>query len=203
MKLARTDLPHFKWSIILLGAAILIGSAAVAGSFFLRQAAEKQFKIATNQRAESKARLASAAAEELELRDKIGRYHALEQRGFVGAENRLDWIEQLAQISREHHLHEFEYEFEPQRAVDPQVIPGGATAGTHRFLATPQRIKTKLLHEGDLLGFLDELRRRVRAYLVIRECRMNPLPIDPSQRGPAPLLAAECRIDWITLQAPK
>jgi hypothetical protein len=201
MKFARTDLPRLRWSLILLGAAILIGSGAVAGSYVLRQAAEKQFKTATNQRAESKAQLASAAAEEQELREKITRFHALQKRGFIGTENRLDWIEQLSQIRSERQLLEFQYEFEPQRTADSQLLPTGAMAGTHRFLVTPQRIKTKLLHEGDLLGFLDDLRQRVRAYLVIRECRLERLPAEPVQRGPAPQLSAECRIDWITLQA--
>jgi hypothetical protein len=61
-------------------------------------------------------------------------------------------------------------------------------------------LSAKLLHEGDLLAFLADLRRSVKAYLIVRECRLDRIPPNPSDKGLAPQLNVECELEWITLQ---
>lgn len=200
MTLAKSDLKYLQWSLAGLAATLLIGGIIGGASYYFTQAAQTQHRIATSQRTESQGKLARAAQEEQELREKIGRFLALQERGFVGTENRLDWIEQLARISRERKLHDFQYEFTPQKPIDPILIPANATAGTHRFLVSSQRVAMKILHEGDLLAFLNDLRASVKAYIVIRSCRIDRLPTNPADGGLTPQLAAECQLDWISLQ---
>jgi hypothetical protein len=203
MKLAKTELVYLKWSLAFVVLALILAGAIGSGSFYFNQSAQQKNRIASNERTESQAKLARAAQEEQELREKTERFLVLQNKGYVGTENRLDWIEQLARISRERKLYDFQYEFDPQRIVDPILIPAGAAAGTHRFLLSSQRFRTRLLHEGDLLAFLADLRRNVKAYLVIRECQIERIPQDPTERGVAAQLAADCRLDWITLQESK
>lgn len=203
MKLAKADFAYLRWSLVFVLVALILAGAIGGGGYHLLQSAQQQHRVAGGQRAESQGKLARAAQEEQELREKTERFLALQGRGYVGTENRLDWIEQLARLSGERRLYDFQYEFEPQRLIDPILIPAGAAAGTHRFLLSSQHFKTRLLHEGDLLAFLDDLRRNVKAYLIVRECRIERIPQNPAERGIAAQLTADCRLDWITLQEAK
>lgn len=203
MKFAKTDFAYLKWSLVFVVTALILAGAIGSGSYLLLQSAQQQHRIAGSQRAESQGKLARAAQEEQELREKTDLLLMLQNRGYVGTENRLDWIEQLARISRERKLYDFQYEFAPQRLIEPLLIPAGAAAGTHRFLLSAQHFKTQLLHEGDLLAFLDDLRRHVKAYLIVRECHIERIPQNPAERGVSPQLTADCQLDWITLQESK
>lgn len=206
MMLATPEIKYLRWSLIRLASALLIGASVGGASYYFIQAAEKQNRIAAGQRTDSQGKLARAAQEEKELRAQIGRFIALQERGHVGTENRLDWIEHLARISKERKLHDFQYEFAPQKPVDSLLIPGGGVAGNHRFLVSPQRVSMKLLHEGDLVAFLGDLRTSVKAYIVVRSCKLARLPAssansaNSASNGLAPQLAAECDLDWISLQ---
>jgi hypothetical protein len=63
-------------------------------------------------------------------------------------------------------------------------------------------VQLRLLHEEDLLRFLDDLRRQARALIRIDSCNVSRLArgIDPTS-GTSAQLQAECKIDWITLRA--
>jgi hypothetical protein len=200
MTLTKADLIHLKWGLIFVGGAILVAAGIALGTLYQQQTAQQRNRLASEQRTQSQNKLSRASQEEQELRDKAARLTALQNRGYIGKESRLDWIEQLARISREHDLREFQYEFLPQRPAEPLLIPSGAVAGTHRFLASTQVLSAKLLHEGDLLAFLADLRRSVKAYLIVRECRLDRIPPNPSDKGLAPQLNVECELEWITLQ---
>ena len=206
MKVAKADLGYLKWSAAFLGVVVLACAGVGTAIYYLTESAQKQHRIVQAQRTESQGKLNRAAQEEVELREKTARFLELQAQGYVGRENRLDWIEQLARLSHEQKLTDFQYEFMPQKAVDPLLIPSATVAGTHRFLMTPQRLSTKILHEGDLLAFLEKLRRNVKAYIVVQHCHIERLPPragDKPAAGIAPQLSAECELNWITLQGPQ
>lgn len=206
MKVAKADLGHLKWSAVFLGIVVLASTGLGTAIYSLTESAQKQHRIVQAQRTESQGKLNRAAQEEVELREKTTRFLELQTQGYVGRENRLDWIEQLARLSHEQKLTDFQYEFMPQKAVEPLLIPTAAVAGTHRFLMTPQRVSAKILHEGDLIAFLEKLRRSVKAYIVVQHCHIERLPQRPTDKpssGIAPQLSADCELGWITLQGPQ
>jgi len=56
-----------------------------------------------------------------------------------------------------------------------------------------------LLHEGDLLNFLADLRESGNAYYSIKHCSLSRTGAAPVTAGLAPRLRAECEIDLITI----
>jgi hypothetical protein len=199
MKLTKQDFKRLQWPIAALVFAFLVGGGIIAGTYFYLQTAEKQNRIANSQRNESKGKLSQAAQEELELRAKIDRFISLKERGLIGVENRLDWIELLARLSREHKLFDFQFEFSPQKPGDPtQGLPPPTGSGP-KFVVSQQRFSVKLLHEGDLLAFIDSLRRSAHALIVVRECAISRLSESGRTSQLQAQLNAECQFDWITM----
>jgi hypothetical protein len=87
--------------------------------------------------------------------------------------------------------------------VDARLLPSGAVAGGHGFMASAMRLRMQLLHENDLLGFIADLQQSVQALPVVRECKVERLARAEGERATQANLAAECSIDWITLREEK
>lgn len=203
MKFNRADFKYLRWSIVALVLATLIGAATAVAGYLYQQQARKAQGIAQTQRSDAQGKLATAAQEEVELREKIARFQELQVNGFIGKESRLDWVEQIARIANSHKLAEFGYEFAPQRPVDTLLIPSGPVAGGYSFMASRQRISLKMLHEGDVIGLLNDFRTNIHALILVRSCAIERLAQGPGTRALGPQLGAECELEWITAQPGK
>jgi hypothetical protein len=93
-----------------------------------------------------------------------------QDQGYIGPEKRLDWIETLARIKTSRRIFRLDYEFAPQRPADAAILPGGAAAGGFEIMASQMKLQLQLLHEGELLAFMAELRESVQALIQVRSC---------------------------------
>lgn len=197
--LSRDDFRRIGLS--LAGAILMIaaGGAAVYGSSQLLQAEKKGHVAAKAARSEIQGRLARARDEEIEVKNKIARFNELTGRGLIGLERRLDWIERIRQIKNTRKLLDVQYEIAPQQPVDTAILPG-SSAG-FEFMSSSMVLRMQLLHEGDLLNFLTDLRESAQAFLRVRKCDLQRLPKSTGDgRGIPPQLGADCTIDWITVR---
>ncbi|OHC65032.1 MAG: hypothetical protein A3H93_01595 [Rhodocyclales bacterium RIFCSPLOWO2_02_FULL_63_24] len=203
MKLDAKDFKRLQWAIAFLVLMALVGGGSVWTSRQLQKNSEKAFKEASAARHDIQSKLARAQEEQQELRDKIGRFQGLKSRGYIGPEQRLDWIETVARIKATRRIFRLDYEFAPQRPVDASILPGGATAGGFEIMSSQMRLQMQLLHEGELLSFLAELREAVQALIQVRSCTLERLPPGNADRGNNAQLKAECVLEWITLREGK
>lgn len=203
MTFTTADLLRLRWALLLL--VSLAAAGAGAAYYAKRQAedADKTFKVMISQRQEIQAKLARANDEAADIRARIGTYRSLADRGLIGLERRLEWVEHIAQIKNARRLIDIQYELAPQRPVDAAVLPSGSLAGGHEFLTSTMTLQMQLLHEDDLLGFINDLATSVQAFLHVRGCRVERIPRGTQERGPSAQLKAECTIDWITLREKK
>lgn len=200
MSFGSEDLSRLRWSLVFLAMAII---ATAITTLLWRQAIDKvetdRRQLAAEQK-EIRNRIARAHEEEQATRDRIARYQQLRDRGIIGLEERLDWVEQIAQIKARRRLIDVQYDLSPQRPIDDAVLPGGAVAGSHEIMASTMKLRMPLLHEDDLLGFLSDLRRAVHAHLLVRDCAIERLATVAAERGLSAQLRADCTIDWITIR---
>lgn len=198
----KDDFRRISLSLATAVVMIVVGGGIVYASLQLDQAEKKNKAVAQSRQMESKGKLSRVRDEELEIKQKIARFNDLAQRGILGEEHRLDWIEQIRRIKDARKLIEVQYEIAPQLVLDATTLPGGS--GNFVFLSSSMRLRMKLLHEDDLLNFLSDLRASAHAYLRVRRCDVEHLPRSASDnRGIPPQLGADCDIDWITLREKK
>lgn len=198
---ARDDLRRLAPSLVAALVMIALGALAVWFALQQSQLAQRDRSAAQSQRNASGQRLAQSRQEEQEIKQKIVRYNALAARGIIGEEHRLDWVEEIDAIKNARRLYDLQYEIAPQKTIDTAILPGAS--GNYGFYASTMQFTLQLLHEGDLLDFLADLRATARAYIRPRRCDVSRLPktaAGADQRGPQPLLKAECTLDWITLR---
>ena len=144
-------------------------------------------------------RLLRIAHEEREVRDHVELYQRLKDLRILGEERRLDWIEALTRIRAEHGLLDLRYQVERQKVL--KTLPGSPAGLDLR--ASSMTVELALLHEGDLLRFLADLRASGSAYYSVRQCTITRTAPAPSTESIAPRLRGVCQIDLITLSEGK
>lgn len=198
MTLDKQDLRRLQGPLLLFTISVLIaGVTAWAALHQQRQTQQAHASALTAERAIA-GKLTSARREESELREKIARFQQLKARGLLGVEHRLDWVELIGRIRAARRLAQIDYEFSPQRPVDDAILPGGAAAGPFTLKASDMHLRLTLLHEGDLLGFIDDLRANAPALIQVRRCAISRPAESPTEHATA-RLAADCTLEWITL----
>ena len=193
MKLTRADLPELRLSLAAALLMIALGATSVHLALASARQARTEQSAAQRQRDEIDGKLRRVRSEEAEIKQKSALFSSLQQRGMIGEEQRLDWVELLKTIRERRRLLELRYEIAPQRALDAQ--PGSALS----FYASAMKIELKLLHEEDLPRLLGDLQQQAGPLIQVRSCKLARLPRESADI--AAQLQADCLIDWITLRA--
>lgn len=193
MNIEARDLRQLQGSILL--AALLIGLGVGASLWAGKelQQAEQAAEQASVRHREVTDRLRRVRDEENEIKTKTGTFQTIAARGIIGPEQRLEWVELIGDIRRQRQLIDPEYEFQPQ-------APLGSPIGDFQFVGSPMAVRLPLLHEGDLIGFLDDLHARAPALVQPRECSIERQQAQATRGGPPINLVATCELQWITIR---
>ena len=194
MKLSSSDLPKLQYSLLAAVLLMIVGAGLVYFSLQSTKAATLDRSAALAERNDFEGKLQRVRNEESEIKLKSAVFNKLQTRGVIGEELRLEWVELLKSIRDKHRLLDLQYEIAPQRILD--AAPGNGFA----FYASSMTTQLKLLHEEDLIRFLDDLRQQAKALIQIKSCNVERLPHGSSENGIPAQLQAECQIDWITLR---
>lgn len=199
MTLTKADFAKLRGALLLFVILVAAGAATVYFTLEEQKRATLARAKAIDLRSKAETRLRLVSSEEQEIKQKSAQFQQMIDRGIVGIENRLDWVELLRETRDRNRLFEFGYEITPQEKL-ASVPPG------YDFNSSLMKIDLPLLHEGDLLHLLDDIQRDARALVIPRECRLTRMPPRPpgsDQRGPAANLRAACTLQWITVRAPE
>ncbi len=202
MNVTRDDLKRLRMPLaaaimlLVLGAASLIASGYYLGEARTAQDATRLSRVAAQER------VLRVAEEEREIRDDLVYYEQMRQRGIVGEQSRLDWIESIARIKNDRRLFEIRYNFDAQKPLD---YPGLVATGAADFVVSRLKLDMLLLHEGDLLNFLADLQAGIKAHVSVRNCIVTRIErgTAPGATTVQPRLRAECQVDLVSVRGIK
>jgi hypothetical protein len=182
----------------LLAALLMAGGALVwfANQGLAREA--RTLAAAESELRQRADRLARTTQEERETRDYIELYQRLKDLRILGEERRLEWVEALGRIRAARQLAEVRYQIDRQKVL--KTLPGKPGL---ELRSSNMKLELALLHEGDLLGFLEDLRASGNAYYSVRQCSITRGAETTAPSPVAPRLRATCQIDLITLAEAK
>ena len=203
MTLGRADFKRLRLPLAAALVLLAIGAAALLMSERYLAEARKQQQAAQARLTVAKERVVRVAEEEREIRDNLVHFRRMADRGMVGAEKRLEWIETIAAIRTRHHLFEVRYKVEPQRPVDYPGVSQNVKGPGAVFMASKVKLDMLLLHEEDLVNFLADPDAAGNSYVSVRDCEVARIESGVPAGGPLrPRLRASCVIDFITLKSP-
>ena len=180
-----------------VGLALLAAGAALVG-WMNREFSRSlpQLTVAKTERNASRERLARISDEEREVKEKMQFYQRLGQAGILGEERRLEWADAIARIRTSRELLDLRYRIEPQKML--LSVPGKPSSVD--FYVSTMRLELALLHEGDLLAMLADLRDSGNQYTSVQRCNLSRSGLaPPSGASLAPRLRAQCEVNLITI----
>jgi len=180
--------------------AILIALWAAGGGliYWMQQeqrSATQQLAGASAERGQAVERLTRIAEEEKEVKDKLEVYRRLKSLHILGEEQRLEWADAMTRIRTSRELLDLHYTVGRERLL---VSAPGKPANVD-FYASTMKVDIALLHEGDLLGFLHDLRESGNAFYAVKRCLITRTGIAATGTSIVPRLRADCDIDLITI----
>ena len=195
MNLTREELRRIALPLLAAVALLGAGAALVWLSGQSLGANQRQLAAAQAERRQNTERLARIAEEEREVKEKLDVYKQLKSLHILGEEQRLEWADAMTRIRTTRELLDLRYLVDRQRLISTFA---GKPAGVE-FFASTMKVEIALLHEGDLLAFLRDLRDSGNAYYAVKRCAITRTGTAPTGTSIVPRLRAECEIDLVTI----
>lgn len=189
----KNDFPLIRKAFIILVASLLSSAALVGAGKAILIKQQDGMNQAQAQRSDALSKRRQAENDKQEIHDYQPKFVILRERGFVGKERRLDWMENIKHIRESRKLLPITYEISAQQVfqADPEI-----SLGSLELRGSKIQLKMYLLHEGDLLNFLDDLKHK--GFYTVQECTVKRAGGMPENLQ-SPRLTSECTLYWLTL----
>lgn len=192
------DLRALKIPLIALSVVVAISAGAVYYTYYTLKNAKRELVQQQNLLRAARTQLQKAGDEKETIERYLSGYQYLQQLGFVGEEQRINWLEGLRLANRETRLFGVDYQISSRQPYPhaSELDPGPLT-----LYQSVMKINFRLLHEGDLMRFLGTLAQQGAGVFSVNQCVMERIDTGDSVRN-QPNLRADCELAWITLRPP-
>ena len=195
MNFSAEQLRKLAAPLALLVALLAAGAGLIYWLEQEQRATHQQLAGAREERNQARDRLTRIAEEEKEVSDKLEVYRRLKSLHILGEEQRLEWADAMTRIRNARELLDLRYSVGRQQTI--ASVPG--KPANVDFYSSTMKVDIALLHEGDLLGFLHDLRESGNAFYSVKRCAIRRTGIAATGTSIVPRLRAECDIDLITI----
>jgi hypothetical protein len=193
---AREGFLAMRGAYAIVALAIVASLTLVFASQWYYDKERRDNATAARRLQEARARLDGARRERDSLQESSEVFRTLVDRGLLQSERRLDLVELVNALRARHQLASLDYEISPQR---PLALSGGRVFSSVEVLASRVKLKVRALHEGDVIGFIDDLSRTPQGFYSVDRCAMRRLETAGAE-SLAPHVEADCALEWITLK---
>ena len=192
------DLRALKTPLITLAVVIAISAIALYYTHYTLKQAKRELAQQHTLQREARAQLQKAGDDKEIIGRYLDDYRYLQQLGFIGEEQRINWLEGLRLANRETQLFGVDYQISTQQ---PYPYAGELDPGQLTLYQSLMKVSFRLLHEGDLTRFLGTLAQQGAGVFSVNQCVMERIDTGDGIRN-QPNLRADCELAWITLRPP-
>lgn len=195
MKLTREDILFLRLPLTVLGIAIVLAAVTAGTSRYVASTLHIQHDQSLELNNTSKTQLAQARSELQEIHIYLKDYLTLAQKSVVGGEQRLDWVENLVNLSYTADIDNAHYDFSEQHPVE--VTDERLSAFS--LQQSTMHLNLKLVHEGELLRFLQQLKEKAKGTYFLDHCKLSRPETSGSATETLPRnIEAACELSWVT-----
>jgi hypothetical protein len=182
----------------LVAAGLLAGVISWTGEWLAER--ERAFRAAERELAAAAREYRSASDDQAVYEEYAARFRDMRQRGWIGPEERLTWIEALQAINRDLQLPTLRYDIAQRQPVG--LDGAGVDPGRMQLYRTTMNLTLGALHEGDLFTVLGRLANDGQGLAALESCRMRRAqgPGEVRLAVGATNLEIGCTLHWYSLE---
>lgn len=174
--------------------AVLVVTVHLADGWLAER--ERAFDRARRDLSQAARQYRNASDDQAVYREYATRFREMRERGWIGEERRLTWIEALRSINEDLKLPVLRYEIGRRVPARLEAMPGGDRLQLFR---TPVRLEIGALHEYDVVELLRRFDADGAGLPALSHCRFErngPVRLDPRAAN----VRADCALDWYALE---
>ncbi len=193
---ARIEWSMLRGAISTFLLCLLLSSVLVLASWIFHNKMKDEYDFNQAKFREVSQKYLSVDSDEKIIRELYPRFIELYNRGIIGSEKRLNWVETLEAAGREIKLPALRYQIESRNPFEPEFE---LDTGAYKLYVTKMKLNLGLLHEIDLAKFFDNLNKNASGLYTVKQCRFNrtnkEIKFDPKH----PNISADCELQWFSL----
>ena len=199
MKKEDMDWSVIKGSMIMLGVCIVICSGLISASHYYNKQLERKYRDNKSIFQSISRRYLDIDQEEKLLLEYYPKFIKLYNRGYIGSEKRLNWLEALRHSGETVNIPSLSYSIESQE----EFVPGyNVDYGGYKLYTSRMELVLGLLHEGDLFNLLNELNRVADGNYTVNKCNFRMNGRELMYQKDHANINVSCMLEWITLNLP-
>lgn len=188
------QLKALRGPLILLVVALIVSAGAIYYTHLLRQQAQTALVQQQKQLREAQTRMQRSGDEKSIIVQYVDKYRQLQQSGFIGDEQRINWLDALRAANERTDLFGVNYGIEAQQAYPYAADLNPGQIGLRQSV---MKLEFRLLHEIDLLRFFEALRQQNSGMFHLDQCMLRRTEATNAVRY-QPNINASCQLAWIT-----
>ena len=192
--MTQDDFQTLRNPLIALLVVALIGAAIVYYSESMLVTARQQLSRQQAQLKDARTRLQKSGDEREIIVRYIDRYRQMERIGYIGDEQRINWLDGLRHANQQADLFGVDYQIGTQK---PYPYAADFNPGQLALYQSVMKLQFRLLHELDLMRFLAALERQGGGIFTVDQCSLKRVDTRGAIRY-QPNVAADCELSWIT-----
>jgi hypothetical protein len=192
------DLRALRTPLLALLAVVVAAAAAIYYTDSRMRLAQQELMQQQAQLRDARTRLQRSGDEREIIVRHLDDYQQLVRSGFVGEEQRINWLDGLRLANQQTELFGVDYQISVQK---PYVHATALSPGQLTVMQSEMKLRFRLLHEEDLMRFFSSLAQHNSGTFVLDQCVMRRADTGGVIRY-QPNLFAECDLSWITVRVP-
>jgi len=200
MKLTTKDLAAMKLPLLVLAISIAASVALVKFAAGKRTAAETQHRLQTTALHDARTRYQRSGEERETILRYLPAYQQLEKEGFVGSEQRINWLESLRLANGQTGLFGVSYQLDAKK---PFALTAKSNSMPQQLQHSQMKLSFGLVHEGDLMRFLRALEAQQTGIFILNGCQLDRFGRSDTPAPRQANLNAQCDLSWLTIDPGK
>jgi len=176
---------------------LLVSSAVIGGSWYFKQEMSKNYKRSQAQFQGISRQYLAIDEEERLIEEYNPLFLTLFDRGVLGDEHRLDWIETLRATGESIKLPALRYKINSQTIYTPEYP---VNTGNFSVYSSDMILNLDLLHEGDIFRVLRDLDNKALGTYSVSGCKFLRISDEVKEDHTEANMSADCNLQWYTIK---
>ena len=194
---SKIDWSVLRSAIIVFVISLTISASLVTGTWYYKEHMELKYNVNKKRFQTVSNQYLAVDQEEKLVRQYYPEFINLYNKGIIGQERRLNWIEILHNSSEHSKFISLRYEIDPQAQYTPDYT---LNYGIYKLFNSSMKLNMDLLHMGDLRKLIDDLDRNAQGIFNITNCKLKRASSDHFELEIKPNIAAECELHWLNIK---
>lgn len=196
MKRSDIDWSILRGSLSLLIVCLIICGGLIIGGHYFCDQMSLEYRRNNAQFQSISQRYLAVDEEEKIIVKFYPQFVSLFNRGIIGKEHRLNWVEVLRKAGNELNIPQLNYVIKSQNSYTPDFA---VNLGRYQLRSSNMTLSMQFLHEGDLFYVLDELNKNADGLYNISKCEMTKNAPETIEALNATNVTVKCELHWFTI----